>query len=491
MSDFAKKAREALKSKARRLASEKDTKVDSSDWSPAEPLNTEAKTGMRPLSRRAYKDGGKVSGNIGTQMANKNMKVANEDRPGVKHIGGMKKGGRTKKNIGGVLEKISPAYALMRSVQRGPDEEQQTKDRLQQAAMMNAARGAKKGGKIAKKSGGNIPSAEQTLSTPKTIGAMKIKPVRGAAQHYKRGGKAEGGGLAEKLDKLTGYRSPAKKQQEGMPDPSKNIAVDYRKMKESDTDKLDRMMSPYKKGGRTARATGGATLDIAGMKKASKKSAGKGKTNINIVIATGKGQQTPPADVMAPPPAPPMPMPMPPAAGAPPAMPPMPPGAMPPMPPGGDGQQMPYKRGGRIGKMRGGQMIGGRPMGPGMPVRMPLPAPQGMPVGRPAMAMQPKAMPAGMGPRGGFNPMMARKDGGRITKVAKSYKDMEAGSGSGEGRLQKADIAKLHKDAPAKKDGGRISKVAKSYKDMTAGAANGEGRLQKTDIAKAKKGRGK
>jgi hypothetical protein len=86
---------------------------------------------------------------------------------------------------------------------------------------------------------------------------------------------------------------------------------------------------------------------------------------------------------------------------------------------------------------------------------------------------------------------IGRKAGGRITKVAKSYKDMEAGTGSGEGRLQKTDIAKLHKDAPARKAGGRISKVAKSYKDMTAGAASGEGRFQKEDIAKAKKGRGR
>jgi hypothetical protein len=68
---------------------------------------------------------------------------------------------------------------------------------------------------------------------------------------------------------------------------------------------------------------------------------------------------------------------------------------------------------------------------------------------------------------------------------------MEAGAGSGEGRLQKTDIAKKGGDAPARKEGGRISKVAKSYKDMTAGAGNGEGRLQKTDIAKAKAGRGK
>ena len=51
--------------------------------------------------------------------------------------------------------------------------------------------------------------------------------------------------------------------------------------------------------------------------------------------------------------------------------------------------------------------------------------------------------------------------------------------------------AKKHHDAPARKAGGRISKIAKSYKDMTAGAASGEGRLQKEDIAKAKKGRGR
>jgi hypothetical protein len=43
---------------------------------------------------------------------------------------------------------------------------------------------------------------------------------------------------------------------------------------------------------------------------------------------------------------------------------------------------------------------------------------------------------------------MPRKTGGRVTKVAKSYKDMEAGSGSGEGRLQKTDIAKRGKGAP-------------------------------------------
>jgi hypothetical protein len=163
-------------------------------------------------------------------------------------------------------------------------------------------------------------------------------------------------------------------------------------------------------GGRDAHARGGKT--------------GKGKTNINIVIAAGKPAQ----------------------AGGAPDMGGMPPGGMPvPVPPPQAGTPM-------------------GAMGQGAP--MPMPAPGGAPGG----------MPPGM-------PPMARKSGGRISKVASSYKDMTAGSGSGEGRLQKTDIAKLHKDAPAFRKGG---KVYRSYKDMDAGAGSGEGRLEKTEIQKRK-----
>ena len=103
-----------------------------------------------------------------------------------------------------------------------------------------------------------------------------------------------------------------------------------------------------------------------------------------------------------------------------------------------------------------------------------------MPMGGGApMPMPPMPMPAA--PAGG--PPMARKAGGRITKVASSYKDMEAGAAGGEGRLQKTDIAKKHKGAPAFKAGG---KVYKSYKDMDAGSASGLGRLEKTEIQKRK-----
>jgi hypothetical protein len=106
-------------------------------------------------------------------------------------------------------------------------------------------------------------------------------------------------------------------------------------------------------------------------------------------------------------------------------------------------------------------------------------------------------------------PPVARKAGGRISKIAKSYKDMTAGSGSGEGRLQKTDIAKRqpkpgfqkgdnvfsgvgYPNAVPGATGGRTAKfkggkVYRSYKDMDAGAGSGFGRLEKTEIQARKK----
>ena len=111
----AKSLREAMKSKAKRLAGASSDKLDSSTFTPAEPLNADVKTGMRPISRRAFKSGGKVEGEehkgnasraprgfketVG--LANTNQRDANEEREGKKHVGGFKKGGRVPKFIGG------------------------------------------------------------------------------------------------------------------------------------------------------------------------------------------------------------------------------------------------------------------------------------------------------------------------------------------------------------------------------------------------------
>ena len=54
MSEMSKAARAAMKAKASRMGGkgEPKAKVDASSWSPPEMMNTDMKTGMRPLTRR-------------------------------------------------------------------------------------------------------------------------------------------------------------------------------------------------------------------------------------------------------------------------------------------------------------------------------------------------------------------------------------------------------------------------------------------------------
>ena len=116
MSELAKSSRKAMQEKAKRLVSaDPKQKVDSSTWTPPAELDTEAKTGARPLVRRIYKSGGKVEGMMAKKRAdraarksggrtapwvddliNRDVRTANEAREGKKHVGAFKKGGRTK-----------------------------------------------------------------------------------------------------------------------------------------------------------------------------------------------------------------------------------------------------------------------------------------------------------------------------------------------------------------------------------------------------------
>jgi len=145
--EYRKQAKAAMNEKISRMITPGKEKVDSSDWTAPEPLNADVKTGMRPISRRQFKRGGKVKAKADDKvqgkmcggradrrvkrqsggkaltadsLINRDMKEANLSRDGIKHVGGMKRGGRAKKFSGGKLLKgldaaaaaFSPAYGL-------------------------------------------------------------------------------------------------------------------------------------------------------------------------------------------------------------------------------------------------------------------------------------------------------------------------------------------------------------------------------------------
>jgi len=117
MSEASKNARAAMRAKAKRLSSSSGPeKVDASSWTPSAPMKANKKTGMRPVSPRTYKYGGKIQGdrgpkrsdksprgNLANEISTRDTKQANRDKFGSPHIGGMKKGGKAKRADGGEI----------------------------------------------------------------------------------------------------------------------------------------------------------------------------------------------------------------------------------------------------------------------------------------------------------------------------------------------------------------------------------------------------
>ena len=413
MSQTAKTSREAMKAKAKRLASaDPHTKVDSSTWTPPEAEEGSVQTGMRPLSKRAFKKGGKVigkadgkkaefradrkprasGGKIGKEspdrskryltpdnLINRDVRMANDEREGVKHIGGLKHGGKAHKFSGGVGQNPVGAQNKMMGQAAGMMKKGGRAHKLSGGTLQNYLEAARPELAVSKMMGdeegvrkrsAGIRNASNKLSGIANAGnapfelpdysemypskkhggktdGHKVEWLHGKKEHRAHGGKAKHSDEAQDKKLMHKMLKPkAFKAEGGSAMHHKDCTCKMCMGGKTEKNKGGGVFSgegyPFKvpgevKGGRSAHAHGG-------------KAGGKGKMNVNIIIASGHhdkgamgGQpmpnapvspRTPPVGAGAPMPPPGM---MPPGGGAPGA-------GGPPMPPPG---MMPRKSGGR------------------------------------------------------------------------------------------------------------------------------------------------
>ncbi|CAB4156377.1 hypothetical protein UFOVP661_50 [uncultured Caudovirales phage] len=218
----AAKLREMMKKKAKRLSSaDPHQKVDSSSWTPPEPLNADVKTGMRPVSRRAYKKGGKVMGVCGPARAdrkprksggkaaktddtpmvdryiNRDLKKANEFRDGKKHIGGMRRGGKSDASASNLNKMTTESYRRdLEKTQSTEGGEPQASDLYDKQQLERLERGYKKGGRPKKFSGGDVLKVLSPIAMLAGLGKDDDeKKARGGRNKPAKRTKRQTGGL--------------------------------------------------------------------------------------------------------------------------------------------------------------------------------------------------------------------------------------------------------------------------------------------------------
>lgn len=352
MSEMSEKARAASRSKAERLVrADPNQRVDASGYKPDGAMDADVITGERPVSRRQYRRGGKVAGEktmvradrkprasggalTAASLINRDVKEANKDRGGVTHDGGMKRGGRAHKDMGGIAlpnwaDKVSRANGGRTGKMAGGALTPQQRMGLQQPARP-----------MMRKAGGKVADHATGCSCAKCGGG--------------RVGKAAGGPLEGDAPALV----PA--QSGRLPRYSKE-AVDKaiassnrsgRRISAREAEKIHALLkgpTGFKRGGP---AVNNGTRPTGG--RLARKSGGRTKkgTNVNIIITQPPAQSPMPAPMVRPPGAP---IGM--AQGAPPPMMP-PPGAPPMMPPPGAAMPPPMgrKAGGRTLEKGGGKV---------------------------------------------------------------------------------------------------------------------------------------
>jgi len=456
-----------MKSKAERLV-RADPKgiVDASGYTPPDALDADVKTGMRPISPRAFRKGGKVKGmdahhHAGRKprkaggraltpdsMINRNAKEANEERAGEKHVGALKHGGaahRKHRSKGGdAIEELlkrnppPPPKNVPLPPPRPNNIDKVPEERYMDPHELGTDR-AKRGGKIHKMGGGPLSGDfyGNVLRPNKQAKGGKVEHddeamdkalIKKMVKPSARTGKAKGG----MADDITGTRptggrtarAEGGKMVASMPASLHGRGNSHVEIHKTKDDLQPYVVKHFREGKHVPDLDAGYT-----SRKEAKEMAEHGSRNQWQGDTSMRGE--------------------PPKRRAPDYDKPV-----------GDYPhgEHDYKRGGRTARAAGGRMgkakgktnvniiIGQHPPGapagggmpmppaprPSMPVPMPPPPNGGMqgPPGAPGAPGAPMPIPVPMGPPGGGMPPMGRARGGRTYPI-------HDGAGGGEGRLEK------------------------------------------------------